>query len=122
MFSWTSLAKTPLSARGTTYLLGYSQTIMNHHFVMAARFFKTLKNKVRVTATVLLPGPFGILCLVTLFFLPDVRFLLFALCIVQGRDVSLGSQQFLRLVFRLAVFCVGLLLPQAPCHILYRVL
>ena len=42
-----------------------------------------------------------------MFFLPEARFLLFALCIVQGSDVSLGKQQFLRLVFRPAVFCIG---------------
>ena len=84
MFPWSSPAKTPLSPQGTTCLLGYSQALTDHHFVMAARFSKTLKNKVRVTAQWLLPGPFGIPGLVTLFFLPEVRFLLFALCIVQG--------------------------------------
>lgn len=92
---------------------------MEHHFVMAARFSKTLKNKVRITAQWLLPGPFGIPGLVTLFFLPEVRFLLFALCIVQGSDVSLSKQQFLRLVFRPAVFCIGPFLCIKDFSVLY---
>ena len=43
MFPWPSPAKTTLSRNGTTCLLGYSQTLIDHHFVMAARFFETLK-------------------------------------------------------------------------------
>lgn len=46
MFSWPSPAKTLLSPKGTTCLLGYSQTLIDHHFVMAARFSETLENKV----------------------------------------------------------------------------
>lgn len=38
MFPWSSPAKTPLSPQGTTCLLGYSQALTDHHFVMAARF------------------------------------------------------------------------------------
>ena len=45
MFPWPSPAKTALSRNGTTYLLGYSQTLIDHHFVMAARFFETLKKQ-----------------------------------------------------------------------------
>ena len=43
MFSWPKPAKTWLSGNRTTCLLGYSQTLIDHHFVMAARFFETLK-------------------------------------------------------------------------------
>lgn len=43
MFSWPKSAKTLLSGNRTTCLLGYSQTLIDHHFVMAARFFETLK-------------------------------------------------------------------------------
>ena len=45
MFPWPSPAKTPLSRNRTTCLLGYSQTLIDHHFVMAARFFETLKKQ-----------------------------------------------------------------------------
>ena len=45
MFPWPSPAKTALSRNGTTCLLGYSQALIDHHFVMAARFFKTLKKQ-----------------------------------------------------------------------------
>ena len=45
MFPWPSPAQTPLSRNGTTCLLGYSQTLIDHHFVMAARFFETLKKQ-----------------------------------------------------------------------------
>ena len=107
MFPWPSPAKTPLSPQETTCLLGYSQAHMDHHFVMAVRFSKTLKNKVRIAAQRLLPGPFGLPSLMTLFFLPAILFFFLALYIVQGSDVSQGNQQFLRLVFCLAVFCIG---------------
>lgn len=43
MFSWPKPAKTSLSGNRTTCLLGYSQTLIDHLFVMAARFFETLK-------------------------------------------------------------------------------
>ena len=107
MFPWPSPAKTQLSPQETTCLLGYSQAHMDHHFVMAVRFSKTLKNKARVAAQRLLPGPFGLPSLMTLFFLPAILFFFLALYIVQGSDVSQGNQQFLRLVFCLAVFCIG---------------
>ena len=45
MFPWPSPAKTSLSRNGTTCLLGYSQALIDHHFVMAARFFETLKKQ-----------------------------------------------------------------------------
>ena len=45
MFPWPSPAKTPLSRNGITCLLGYSQTLIDHHFMMAARFFETLKKQ-----------------------------------------------------------------------------
>lgn len=45
MFPWPSPAKTVLSRNGTTCLLGYSQTLIDHHFVMTVRFFATLKKQ-----------------------------------------------------------------------------
>ena len=44
MFPCPPPAKTAFSRSGTTCLLGYSPLI-DHHFVMAARFFETLKKQ-----------------------------------------------------------------------------
>ena len=68
-------------------MLGYFQAHMDYHIVMAARFSKTLKNKVRVAEQRLLPGPFGLPGLMTWFFLPAILFFFLALFILQGSDV-----------------------------------
>jgi hypothetical protein len=43
MFPWPSLAETAVSRSGIPRLLGYSQALIDHHFVMAARSFGTLR-------------------------------------------------------------------------------
>lgn len=104
MFHWPRPAKTPLSPQGTICLLGSFQALIYHHLVMAARFFETLKNKVRIAALRLLSGPFGISWLSD-FVLPSSDSVP-SLCPlhIQGSDITLGSQQSMCLVFAQPVF------------------
>jgi len=53
MFPWPTLALgTHFRFRGNG-LLGYSQTLTDHHFVMAARFCETLKSGTRTVQVLL---------------------------------------------------------------------
>lgn len=61
-FLWQAMFPWPTLALGTHFrfrgngLLGYSQTLTDHHFVMAARFCETLKSRTRTVQKILPSG------------------------------------------------------------------
>lgn len=61
---------------------------------------------------------FVYLVLMNLLIFAAFLFFLFAFCIVEGGDISLRNQEFLRLCFILAILCIGLFLCREDLGIL----